>query len=48
MSLEQIKKELGAKSFKNPIVWNGYEVFVPEFEGNPKIGLPLVVLKKGE
>lgn len=47
-SLEQFKKEMGAKSLRGPITWNGYEVYVPEYNGSPKIGPPWVILKKGD
>ena len=47
-SLEQFKKEMGAKSLRGPITWNGYEVYIPEYNGSPKIGPPLVILKKGD
>jgi hypothetical protein len=47
-TVEELKRELGAKSLRGPIKWNGFEVFVPEYKGSPKIGLPYVILKKGE
>ena len=36
---------LGCKKSKS---WNGYEVYVPIYEGIPKVGLPYVILVKEE
>lgn len=48
---EKAKKliaELGAKRARKGKDFMGYEVFIPQYNGNPKIGLPLVVLQKGD
>ena len=47
-TVEELKRQLGAKALRDPIKWNGYLVYVPEYKGNPKIGLPYVILEKGE
>ena len=45
--IQELIEDLGAKSYKKGVDWNGYEVFIPQYKGNPCIGLPYVVLKKG-
>ena len=40
--------ELGAYKAKKGKDWNGYKVFIPLYRGNPIIGLPLVILQKGD
>ena len=37
-----------ARKFRCGIQWNGYDVFIPVYRGNPVIGLPRVLLQKGE
>ena len=44
--IKTLVEELGAKSYKKGKSWNGYEVYIPVYTGNPCIGLPLVVLVK--
>ena len=44
----ELIEELGASKYKKGVDWNGYQVYIPEYEGNPCIGLPYVVLVKGE
>ena len=39
---------LGAKSYKQGISWKGFNVYIPQYKGNPCIGLPFVVLEKDE
>ena len=45
--VKQFMEYLPVKRYKKGIDWNGYNVYIPKFKGNPKIGLPLVVLVKG-
>ena len=44
----ELIEELGTSKYKKGISWKGYEVYIPEYKGNPTIGLPYVVLVKGE
>ena len=44
--IKTLVEELGAKSYKKGKSWNGYEVYIPVYTGNPCVGLPLVVLVK--
>ena len=37
-----------AVSFHQGVDWNGFEVFELDFEKNTRVGLPLVILVKGE
>lgn len=41
-----MKNELQTRRFKRRPDWKGYEVYVPEYKGSPKIGPPLCVLVK--
>ena len=45
--LNELKK-LGTDMAEKGPDFNGYEVFKPVYRGNPAIGLPLIVLKKGD
>ena len=40
--IQELIEDLGAKSYKKGVDWNGYEVFIPQYKGNPCIGLPYV------
>ena len=44
----ELIEDLGAKSYKKGVDWNGYKVYIPQYKGNPCIGLPYVVLEKGD
>ena len=46
----QYAKEQGYDSVEKSEPWNGFDVYVPIFEGDEMsiVGLPLVVLVKGE
>ena len=44
----ELIEELGASKYKKGVDWNGYQVYIPEYKGNPCIGLPYVVLVKGD
>ena len=46
--IQELVEDLGAKSYKKGVDWNGYQVFIPQYKGSPCIGLPYVVLQKGE
>lgn len=46
--IDELMEELQADDYAESVAWNGYKVFVPEYEDNPCIGLPYVVLVKGE
>ena len=46
--IQELIEDLGAKSYKKGVDWNGYQVYIPQYKGNPCIGLPYVVLQKGE
>ena len=46
--IQELVEDLGAKSYKKGLDWNGYNVYIPVYEGNPAIGLPYVILEKGE
>lgn len=45
-NIQELVEDLGAKSYKKGVDWNGFEVYIPVYEGNPIIGLPYVVLVK--
>lgn len=45
--LESLLDELDAEGYKKGIPWNGYEVYIPIYSGDPKIGLPYVILENG-
>ena len=45
--IQELIEDLGAKSYKKGVDWNGYQVYIPQYKGNPCIGLPYVVLQKG-
>ena len=45
--VQELIEDLGARTYKKGVDWNGYEVFIPQYKGNPCLGLPFVVLKKG-
>ena len=44
----ELIEDLGAKKCKEGAPWKGYKVYIPQYKGNPCIGLPYVVLVKGE
>lgn len=46
--VKELVADLGAKSYKKGKPWKGYEVFIPQYSGDVCIGLPYVVLAKGE
>lgn len=46
--VQELIEDLGARSYKQGVDWNGYKVFIPQYKGNPCIGLPYVVLQKGQ
>ena len=46
--LEGFLYEFQAKSFRKGKPWKGYDVYVPEYDEMMYIGLPLVLLVKGE
>ena len=46
--IQELLEDLGAQSCKQGIDWEGYKVYVPQYEGTPCIGLPYVILEKGE
>ena len=41
-------EDLQADSYKEGISWKGFKVYIPEYKNNPAIGLPYVILVKGE
>lgn len=41
-------EELGAKSYKKGKPWKGYNVYVPVYSEETYIGLPYVILEKGD
>ena len=46
--IQELVEDLGAKSYKQGVDWNGFKVYIPQYKGNPCSGLPYVVLEKGE
>lgn len=42
-----LMEELGAREWARGADFKGYEVYIPVYEGEPFIGFPLVVMKKG-
>jgi len=45
--IQDLMEELDAEKYHKGVSWMGYEVYVPDYTGEPKIGLPYVVLVKG-
>lgn len=45
---ELIFEDLEADNYKTGEHWNGYNVYIPVYDGSPKIGLPYYVLEKGD
>ena len=46
--IQALIEDLGAKSYKKGVDWKGFKVYIPKYTGNPCIGLPYVVLQKGD
>ena len=46
--IEKIFSETPADSYKKGYDWNGYEVYELDFDNKAYVGLPLVILVKGE
>ena len=44
--IDGLLDELGAEYAKEGHPWEEYRVFIPVYNGNPKIGLPYVILVK--
>ena len=44
--IQALIEDLGAKDYKEGVSWKGYKVYIPQYKGNPCIGLPYVVLAK--
>ena len=45
--IKDLAKDLGAKTYKKGIDWQGYQVYIPQYKGIPCIGHPYVILQKG-
>ena len=43
----ELLEDLNATSWKKGISWKGYNVYIPQYKGNPCIALPYVILEKG-
>lgn len=46
--VKSLLKQLGTNYASKGEDFNGYEVYIPEYSGDPAIGLPLVVMQKGD
>ena len=46
--LEEFLEEFQAKSFRKGKRWKEYDVYIPEYEDMVYVGLPLVLLVKGD
>jgi hypothetical protein len=46
--IQDLADRTPAVSFHQGVDWNGYEVFELDFEKNSRVGLPWVILVKGE
>lgn len=42
----ELIQELNAKTYSKGENWNGYEVYIPNYEENVYLGMPYVVLMK--
>lgn len=45
--VEDFVEDLGATGYQQGRDWRGYQVYMPQYEDNPCIGLPYVILRKG-
>lgn len=45
--LESMLDEMEAEGYEKGPSWEGYNVYIPTYRGDPKIGLPYVILEKG-
>ncbi len=45
--LEELKNELAAQEFVRGKDWNSYQVYIPQYSQKTYVGLPLIVLVKG-
>lgn len=39
--------DLGADDYEEGLAWNGYNVYIPVYDEESTVGLPLVILEKG-
>ena len=46
--VKELLRQLGTSYASKGADFNGYEVYIPEYSGEPTIGFPLVVLQKGD
>lgn len=46
--LRELQAELSAASLERGKDWNGYSVFIPRYNDEAFVGLPLVVLVNGD
>ena len=46
--LEELKNELAAQGFELGKDWNGYQVYIPQYSQKTYVGLPFIVLVKGD
>ena len=46
--IQELTEELCATKYKKSIPWKGYEVYEPVYDAPVYIGLPLVILAKGD
>ena len=44
--IQPLLDELNADGYQKGKDWRDYHVFLPKYEGKPKIGLPYVILEK--
>ena len=46
--VKELLEQLGTYYASKGEKFNGYEVYIPQYSGDPAIGFPLVVFKKGD
>ena len=46
--IQELTEDLGAQSYKQGLEWKGFKVYIPQYKGTPCVGLPFVILQKGE
>lgn len=46
--IQDTMEALNADGYIEGEAWNGYSVYIPQYEGSPTIGLPYVVFVKGD
>lgn len=46
--VEEATAALSAKKYRSGAKWNGYDVYIPEYDQFSYVGLPFIVLVRGD